>query len=83
MDKITLTVVVNGSPTEVEGNANAPLKTVVVKALEQTGNVGQPPDNWELRDSAGNELDQDRKIGSFGFAAGVQLFLNLRAGVGG
>lgn len=81
--KTDIAVVVNGQPTLVEANPNAPLKTVIPKALQETGNTGQPPENWELRDSNGTLLDTSKKIESFGFAPGVQLFLNLKAGVGG
>ena len=80
---IAITVVVNGQPTVVTANEEAPLHTVIPKALEQTGNAGQPPDNWELRDVAGNLLDVTRKIETFHFPEGVRLFLNLKAGVGG
>lgn len=82
-NKIKLVVVVNGAPTVVEANLNAPLRTVVGQALDQTNNTGQPPENWELRDGAGQILDLGAKIGSFGFGADTRLFLNLRAGVGG
>jgi hypothetical protein len=84
MDKISLAVVVNGQPTIVEANLNAPLKSIVPRALEQTGNTGQPPENWELRDAAGVVLqDIDKKIRDFHFPPDVRLFLNLKAGVGG
>ncbi len=82
-NEIDLTIIVNGEPTVVEANLNAPLKTVIERALQQTNSPGQPPDAWELRDAAGNELELDRKIGEFGFGPGTQLFLNLKAGVGG
>ena len=78
-----ITVVVNGQPTIVHVNANAPLKSLIPKALEETGNTGQPPENWELRDAAGTLLDTSKKISSYGFVGAVQLFLNLKAGVGG
>jgi len=81
--KVILTIVVNGTTTTVEQNENAPLRSVIEKALTQTGNTGQPPDNWEFRDAAGNILDLGRKIGDFDFAPGVKLFLNLRAGIQG
>lgn len=81
--KLTITIVVNGQPIVVEANTNAPLHTVIPKALADTQNVGQPPDQWELRDVAGALLDPDKKIGELGLAAGVTLFLNLKAGVGG
>jgi hypothetical protein len=82
-NKIDITVIVNGTPTHVEANLNAPLKTVIPKALEQTGNTGQPVENWELRDARGIELPLENKIRDLNFEPGVQLFLNLKAGVGG
>jgi Protein of Unknown function (DUF2604) len=81
--KIDLTVIVNGQPTVVEVNQNAPLEQVVEKALHQTHTKGQPPEAWELRDAAGVALDLGKKVGEFNFAPGTQLFLNLKAGVGG
>jgi Protein of Unknown function (DUF2604) len=80
---VTLTVIVNGKPTEVSANVNAPLQTVIVHALQQTDNQGQPPDQWELRDAAGQVLDRHKKVGDYGFQTGTRLFLNLNAGVGG
>ncbi len=82
-DKETLTVVVNGSPTEVPVNDQAPLRTVIPKALQQTGNTGQPPDNWELKLADGTVLLLDKKIGEYGFEESVVLFLSLKAGAGG
>lgn len=82
-DKDTLTVVVNGKPVEVDVNDHAPLRTVIPKALEKSENIGQPPENWELRDAAGTELNLDRKIGDYGFTDETRLFLNLKAGIGG
>jgi hypothetical protein len=82
-EKIELQVIVNGQPTTVEGNVNAPLRSVIGRALDQTGNTGQPADNWELRDAGGVLLPVDQKIGDFHFPADVKLFLNLKAGVGG
>jgi hypothetical protein len=82
-NKNTLTVVVNGTPTEVEANDHAPLRTIIPKALHQTGNSGQPPEQWELKDAQGNLLDLDKKIGDYNFPDDVKLFLSLKAGVGG
>ena len=81
--KDTITVVVNGNPTEVIANLNSPLRTLVNKALDQTGNSGQPPENWELRNAQGAVLDLEKKIGDYHFPADVKLFLSLKAGVGG
>lgn len=82
-NQIVITVVVNGQPTEVRANVNAPLRTVRDKALEATENVGQEPENWELKDEAGTVLDLDKKIGEFGFPKDVTLFLSLKAGQAG
>lgn len=82
-NKIRITVVVNGQPTVVDADVNSPLNTIIPRALEQTGNTGQPPENWELRDAQGTLLDTRQKIASFHFPPDVHLFLNLKAGVGG
>lgn len=82
-NKETITVVVNGTPTEVDANKNAPLHTIIPKALEQTGNQGQPPENWELKDLHGVLLDLNKKIEEFNFPPDVKLFLSLKAGIGG
>lgn len=82
-NKLELLVVVNGQQTAVEVEPHAPLQTVIPKALEQTGNTGQPPVNWELRDAAGSLLDLSQKIEDFHFPADAKLFLNLKAGIGG
>jgi uncharacterized protein DUF2604 len=81
--KIALNVVVNGQPVVVEANENAPLKSLIEKALEESHTVGQPPDNWEIRDEQGNLLDLTKKIGTFGFAMGITLLLSLKAGAAG
>lgn len=80
---IDLNVVVNGQPTLVKANTEAPLSTVVEHALQQSGNSGQPISNWELRDSGGQILDLSRKVESYNLQSGATLFLNLKAGVGG
>ena len=83
-NKLTMTIIVNGVPTTVERNENAPLLSAIERALADTGNVGQPIENWILRDAEnGNQLDVTRKIESFNFPDGVKLHLTLKAGVGG
>ncbi len=81
--KIQLAVVVNGQVTIVDANVNSPLHTIMPRALDQTGNTGQPPENWELRDAQGTLLDTSKKISAFNFPIDTRLFLNLKAGVGG
>jgi hypothetical protein len=83
-NKISLEVIVNGSPTTVEANINQPLHAIKGKALQQTGNAaGQPPENWEFRDAPGAPIDESKKIGDLGLTNGSRVFLNLKAGVGG
>lgn len=81
--KDTLTVIVGGTSVEVEVNLNAPLHTIIPKALAASKNVGQPPEQWELKDEKGVPLPLDKKIGEFHFGADVALFLSLKAGVNG
>ncbi|MCU1283311.1 MAG: hypothetical protein JWM53_6857 [bacterium] len=83
-EKVHFTIVVNGTPAEIEQNVNSPLKALIERALKETANdAGQPPENWELRDEQGVLLEPDRKIGSYGFTGAITLFLSLKAGVGG
>ena len=79
----TLIIVVNGTKTEVKADPQLPLSSIIPIALEQTGNIGQPVDNWELKDAKGNGLDINKKIESFHFACDTKLFLSLKAGIGG
>jgi hypothetical protein len=80
---IEIVVVVNGHPALVRAHEDTHLRKIVEEALRETGNVGQPPENWELRNAAGMELDQSKTVRHYGLESGVKLFLNLHAGVGG
>lgn len=82
-NEIHLTVVVNGTSTDVEANVNAPLHTIISEALRETGNTGQPQENWRILDQPGNQLDPNRKIEEYHFIGGTRLFLSLKEGVGG
>lgn len=80
---LALTVLVAGRPVQVQANVNAPLRTVLNKALEESENEGQAPENWEMRNEAGNLLDLDRKVGDLDIAPGSLLSASLRAGAAG
>jgi hypothetical protein len=82
-NKIELTIVVNGTPYSVDANLNAPLRTVMNKALADSNNSGQAPENWQLKLEDGTTLDPDKKVSTYDLAAGATLFLSLRAGAGG
>ena len=79
-NQVTLTIVVNGQPTQVSASGNAAVQSLIPRALQQSGNAGQPPENWELRAASGQAVDLDEKAGKF---VGQTLFLNLKAGIGG
>jgi hypothetical protein len=79
-EKIEITVVVNGQPTDVSAQPSASVESVIEPALRQTGNAGQPPANWELRTQAGGAVPAASKVKEY---VGQTLFLNLRAGIGG
>lgn len=80
---IEITVVVSGQPQRIRVNTHQTVEHLVHEALKQSGNTGQPPDQWELRTEEGALLDQQRRIADVGIVAGVTLFLNPRAGAGG
>jgi len=77
-------VVVNGVETAVNVHGNPSLTQVVTDALAQTNNTGQPVENWELRgpDSA-PIADLAIKFKKLGLTEAQNLYLNLRAGIGG
>lgn len=81
--KVDLIVVVNGQPVEVKAKVDEPLAEVRDAALKKGNVVGQPPENWELKDEAGNVLDLATPVGELGFEDGTTLFLSLKAGVAG
>ncbi|MCK1641418.1 DUF2604 domain-containing protein [Bradyrhizobium sp. 157] len=82
-DFVEITMVVNGQPVVIKAVAQQPLHVARQKALEKTKNLAQPPENWEIKNEAGELLDPDKKVGEFGFGKEVTLFLSLKAGVAG
>jgi hypothetical protein len=80
---VDVTVVVSGQSTTVKVNVHQKVETLVREALNQTGNQGQPPGNWELRTSDGILIDQNLTIENAGIIQGMKLFLSPHAGAGG
>jgi hypothetical protein len=80
---IDLIVVVSGTPQPVRVNIHQKLEHLVEEALRESGNVGQPASEWELRSENGQQLDITMRIMDAGVIAGETLFLNPRAGAGG
>lgn len=83
-ERATVQVVVNGAAVTVAAHGNPTLLDIVTRALEQTENAGQPVENWELRSPDGTPLaDLNVHLKKLGLPDDAQLFLNLRAGIGG
>ena len=80
---VDLKFIVNGQPIPVMAHLGWEFREAAVKALEESGNSGQPIENWELRDGSGTVIDMGIKIAQSGIKEGATLFLNLKAGVGG
>jgi hypothetical protein len=81
--EITVKVIVSGQPTSVTVHKHQKVEHLVREALNQTGNKGQPPADWELRTSDGALIEQNLTIEAAGIVNGATLFLNPRAGAGG
>lgn len=78
-----LTFVVNGQSVPVVADITWEFREAAAKALDESGNSGQPIENWEIRDGSGHIIDMGTKIFQSGIKEGTTLFLNLKAGVGG
>lgn len=80
---INVQVVVSGQPTSLKVNLHQTVEHLVKEALNESGNKGQPPADWELRTSDGALINQALAIGAAGLLDGATLFLSPRAGAGG
>jgi hypothetical protein len=80
---IHVIIVVSGQPQDIHINIHEPVANLIKKALEQSGNHGQPVGEWELRRVDGSLVDQNIKIMEAHIPDGATLFLTPRAGAGG
>jgi len=64
-------------------NRNQRLEHAVQEALRESGNHGQPPEDWELRNEAGQLLALSMPPDEAGLVDGQTLFLSPKAGAGG
>jgi len=81
--KITLIIIVGGTSTTITAPAKQQLHVIAQKALDDTNNTARPLSDWDLKTRSGDILDLSHTIESYGFADGTQLFLSLKAGIGG
>lgn len=82
-NRITLIFIVNGVDHRVSANVEAPLVVAVQHALADSGNTGRPAQDWEVRNSAGVLLEQNRTLEDLHLEDGARLFLSLHVGAGG
>jgi len=78
--KQEVTIIVNGTPTSVTVNPHQPIISVVERVLKDSGNIGQPPDQWWFHTEDGTRVSGETR---FEDLPNVQLYLSLEAGVGG
>jgi len=82
--KLLLTFVVNGEDIPIEVEEHERLHAAVSLALAKSGNVGRPPEEWELRYEDGTLIeDLTKPVNEYGFTPGVHLYLTLKVGAGG
>lgn len=80
---IEIVLVVSGVPRPTTVQPSENLHAVVEKVLQESGDTGRSPNDFELRTEAGVELSLHQSVASAGIVAGQVLFLNPRAGAGG
>lgn len=82
-NKISLTFIIKGAPYTDEFPLGEPMQSIVKRVIEKTSNVGQPLENWILKDSQGNPLEFKQHLKEYGFVSGTTLYLDTKVGGGG
>lgn len=80
--KFIITFVIQGKEFPVEVNPNQPVKAGVVKALQDSGNQGNP-NEWQVRTEGGAQLDMNKSFADQGITSPTKLFLSKGPGRGG
>jgi hypothetical protein len=78
-----LEINVHGAEVAVNAAPDKPLWRACSQAFPAAGIVGQPLENWEIRDQDGRLLDTDQQLSEFEFDDSTQLSLTPKAGVAG
>jgi hypothetical protein len=81
--KIDLIVLVSGVEVKIKAHGEELLRTVAERALKKSENVGQPLENWDLRNEAGDILGLDRTVHFYHLKDDSVLSLTLKAGIAG
>lgn len=82
-NNIEVVVVVSGQSERLKVNLHQTLEHLVHEALQNSGNQGQAPLEWELRTEDGQLLEQSLTVAAAGLHDGATLFLSPKAGAGG
>lgn len=82
-NNIVVSVVVSGQSTSVSVNINQKVEHLIREALKESGNQGQPPEDWELRSSDGALYEPGATIEAVSIVDGATVYLNPKAGAGG
>ncbi len=80
---LKLTVVVSGTPVEVEAHEKEELSKVAEKAIKKAGSKETDLSKWKLTNSQKQELSFNQTVESAGLKDKDTLFLDLKAGVTG
>lgn len=81
-NQINVIVVVSGEDIPVTVNTHEKVANLVREALRESGNEGQPLENWVLK-SDDSPIEFDLRISEAGITDGMKLYLNPKAGEGG
>jgi hypothetical protein len=80
--KVAIEIIINGTSFgELSFPEGISMNGLRAQALEKTNNTGQPPENWEVKDSDGNILDLNKHLCDYNELD--QLWFTLKAGIGG
>ena len=80
--QLKFTVVVMGKETTVYASTKTGISDLIVDALRQARDTGQPPDQWELK-YKGTPLSPDKTVHDYNLPDNAILRLDLKAGAGG
>ncbi len=81
--RVIVNAVVAGKGVLIEARENQTLAEIREEALKRTENVGQPPENWEIKDEQGNLLDPAKTLCDYHFGPEVTIYISLKAGAAG
>ena len=80
--KIDIEIIINGTSFgELSFPDGISITGLRAEVLDKTKNTGQPPENWEVKDSVGNILDLNKHL--LDYSEINQLWFSLKAGIGG